>query len=440
MKDYLQNEFVSEAIKRLGIPLPVPTPLIRDNSAYSPDALHSKIAIINEIVSNTFHTHLSIALADMVALEDANHESADILLLDATNFDDIEDLDDAYAFIHQNIKKLNLNGRIIIFDENNAKKCVIHAALQGFVKSLAKEIGAKGSTANLVSLNTENILSKHADAAIGVLHFLLTDKSSFITGQTFSISGETASGSYQNILAGKVAVVTGAARGIGAETATTLAREGAKVVLIDVESATTELEILASKIGGIALALDITNPNASKLIKNATASLGGIDILVNNAGIIRDKTIAKMTHEQWKMVLKVNLEAVMNVTNELLHDGLNESASIVGLSSINGIGGAPGQTNYAATKSAMIAYMESIAKSQTHRNITANAIAPGFIETPMTAKLPFFIAEGGRRLSSLRQAGMPFDIAEAITFICSPLGKNISGTVLRVCGGNFIGA
>lgn len=440
MKDYLQNEFVSEAIKRLGIPLPVPTPLIRNNAVYSPDALHNKIAIINEIVSNTFHTHLCNALADMIALEDATHETADILLLDATNFDEIEDLDDAYAFIHQNIKKLNLNGRIIIIDENNADKSVIHAALQGFVKSVAKEIGAKGSTANLVTFNTEKIISKHADAVIGTLHFLISDKSSFITGQTFCIGREAACDSFQNILAGKVAVVTGAARGIGAETATTLAREGAKVVLIDVESATTDLEILASKIGGIALALDITNPNASKMIRKNTASLGGIDILVNNAGIIRDKTIAKMTNEQWRMVIKVNLEAVIKITDELLQEGLNDGASIVGLSSINGIGGAPGQTNYAATKSAIIAYMQSIAKSQNSRNITANAIAPGFIETPMTAKLPFFIAEGGRRLSSLRQAGMPFDIAEAITFICSPLGKNISGTVIRVCGGNFIGA
>ncbi len=440
MKDYLQNEFVSEAIKRLGLPLPLPTPLTRDSFPYSPRALRHKIAIINDMVSNPFHTSLCNALSDMIALEDTTHEAADILIMDATNFDELEDLDDAYAFIHQNIKKLNPNGRIIIIDENNETKIVIHAALQGFIKSLAKEIGAKGSTANLVSFESSPEISPTAEASLGVLYFLMSDKSSFITGQSFAIQGKTVAENLQDILMGKVAVVTGAARGIGAETATSLAREGAKVVLVDVEASATDLQILASKIGGTILALDITNPDAAHRIRQITTPMGGIDILVNNAGIIRDKTIAKMTNDQWKAVLKVNLEAVINITEDLLKNGINEDASIVGLSSINGIGGAPGQTNYAATKSAMIAYMQLVSKKFSNKNITANAIAPGFIETPMTAKLPFFIAEGGRRLSSLRQAGLPFDIAEAITFICSPLGKNISGTVIRVCGGNFIGA
>lgn len=440
MKDYLQNEFVSEAIKRLGIPLPVPTPLIRDNSPYSDKVLLHKIVIINDIVSNPFHTQLCSTLSDIVALEDATHEAADILLLDATNFDEIEDLEDAYTFIHQNIKKLSINGRIIVLDQNNEDRSVIHAALQGFVKSLAKEVGAKGSTANMITFTNGVAKKINAEAAIGSLYFLMSDKSSFITGQTLYIGGNMQVSSLQNVLAGKVAVVTGAARGIGAETATTLAREGAKVVLIDVDNSSTELQILASKIGGIALPLDITSLDAADRIRQVTAPLGGIDIMINNAGIIRDKTIAKMSNEQWRMVIKVNLEAVIEVTNSLLDNGINNGASIIGLSSINGIGGAPGQTNYAATKSAMIAYMKTVATKYNKRDITANAIAPGFIETPMTAKLPFFIAEGGRRLSSLRQAGLPFDIAEAITFLTSPLGKNISANVLRVCGGNFIGA
>lgn len=440
MKDYLQNEFISEAIKRLGIPLPVPTPLNRDNSPYSADSIKSKLIIINDAVANSFHTSLCNSLSDMCILEDVNQSHAEALIFDATAFDELEDLDDLYTYFHQNIKKLERNGRMIIIDRYSSKNEIIHAAIVGVVKSLAKEIGPKGSTANLITIASEKDTIA-AETIIGSIYFLLSDKSSFITGQTFFHNlSNTKNNIFENLLENKIALVTGAARGIGAETAVSLAREGAKVILVDVPQASTELNALASKINGIALPLDITASDVLQKIQEQAANLGGIDILVNNAGIIRDKTIANMTFEQWQKVLQVNLQAVINITEGLLKSGLNKGASIVALSSINGIAGAPGQTNYAATKSAVIAYMSQVSKNNSAKNITANAIAPGFIETPMTEKLPFFVAEGGRRLSSLRQAGLPFDIAESITFLVSPLGKNISGSVLRVCGGNFIGA
>jgi 3-oxoacyl-[acyl-carrier protein] reductase len=242
-------------------------------------------------------------------------------------------------------------------------------------------------------------------------------------------------------LSGKVALVTGAARGIGAETATYLAREGAKVILLDVPSAKEPLEALAKELNGWALPLDITNEAAAstvqKLLKDNQVKL---DILVNNAGVIRDKTLAKMTPDQWRLVLNVNLKSVMRFTDALLVDGLADNASIVGLSSISGIAGNAGQTNYSASKSGLITYLKEIAAANHFRGITANAIAPGFIETQMTENLPFFVKEGGRRLSALKQGGLPADIAEAIVFLSGNGGKYISGQVLRVCGGSFLGA
>jgi 3-oxoacyl-[acyl-carrier protein] reductase len=164
-----------------------------------------------------------------------------------------------------------------------------------------------------------------------------------------------------------------------------------------------------------------------------------LDILVHNAGITRDKTLAKMDIKYWDQVLNVNLQAILNINDALL-PSLNEGGRVIAMSSISGLSGNFGQANYAATKAALIGYVAALAPELSSRGITVNAIAPGFIETAMTAKMPLMTREGGRRLSNLQQGGLPEDIAEATLFLTSPGAAGITGQTLRVCGGSMIGA
>lgn len=200
-----------------------------------------------------------------------------------------------------------------------------------------------------------------------------------------------------------------------------------------------DAEKLAQEIDGDVLLEDITSPQAVQDIRQYVLNnYKGLDILVNNAGITRDKTIAKMSIDQWRGVLNVNLKAVIQLTEAFLKNGFNEHAKVVSLSSISGISGNVGQTNYSLTKAGVIGYMQAVASK--HPTISANAVAPGFIETKMTENLPFFVKEGGRRLSTLKQGGLPEDVAELIGFLSSPLSDGIDGQCIRVCGGSMIGA
>jgi len=198
---------------------------------------------------------------------------------------------------------------------------------------------------------------------------------------------------------------------------------------------------VAQSIGGTALGCDITDTGAPEKIREHLAAQhgGALDILVHNAGITRDKMLVNMGEDRWNMVLDVNLKSLIRVNEALLGD-IREGGRIICLSSIGGIAGNVGQTNYAATKAGVIGYIEGLAPTLAARGITVNAIAPGFIETKMTAAIPLATREVARRLSNLSQGGLPEDIAEAITFLASPGAAGIDGEVLRVCGGNFIGA
>jgi 3-oxoacyl-[acyl-carrier protein] reductase len=242
-------------------------------------------------------------------------------------------------------------------------------------------------------------------------------------------------------LKGKVALVTGAARGIGAATARMLAREGARVICVDRPSEENALGQLARELGGSVLGLDIAAEDApAAAVRHVREYHGGVDVVVHNAGITRDKTIARMTPAMWDDTLAVNL-AAPRVDRALLDAGqLRDGGRIVCLASVVGIAGNAGQTNYAASKAGLIAYVRRLAMDVAGRGITVNAVAPGFIETAMTAALPPLVREGGRRLSALGQGGLPSDIAEAITFLASPGAAGITGSVLRVCGGALLGA
>jgi 3-oxoacyl-[acyl-carrier protein] reductase len=167
--------------------------------------------------------------------------------------------------------------------------------------------------------------------------------------------------------------------------------------------------------------------------------LGGVDIVVNNAGITRDKTLARMKPEQWDSVLGINLSAVIRTT-AALEPILRDNGRIVCLSSIAGLAGNVGQTAYAASKAGIVGFVRATAERLADRGATSNAIAPGFIETRMTAAVPIAIREVARRLSALGQGGLPEDVAQAIVFLASPGAQGITGRTLRVCGGAFVGA
>jgi 3-oxoacyl-[acyl-carrier protein] reductase len=308
-------------------------------------------------------------------------------------------------------------------------------ALVGFTKSLSKELGRRGATANLITISD----GCEADLA-GPLRFLLSRRSAFVTGQSLDLrpSGHTCPG-FVGCLEGKTAVVTGASRGIGRATAIRLAEEGARVFCLDLEDQADSLALLAEQIDGSPLPMDITGDGvAARMIE---AAGGPLDVVVHNAGITRDKTLARMPEAFWDQALTVNLVAVHRVCAELIASGgLSSEGRMVLVSSIAGIAGNLGQTNYAASKAGVIGLTRGLAHQLEGTAQAVNAIAPGFVETRLTAAIPFTIREGGRRLSNLGQGGLPQDIADAITFFSSPASAGLSGSVLRVCGGSYIGA
>jgi 3-oxoacyl-[acyl-carrier protein] reductase len=199
---------------------------------------------------------------------------------------------------------------------------------------------------------------------------------------------------------------------------------------------------VAREIGGAVLLQDVSAPDAPERIAEALRSEhGGVDVVVHNAGVTRDKTLAKMREDRWNQAIDINLDAVIRIDEALLEKGvLHDGGRIVCLSSVAGIAGNMGQTNYAASKAGIIGYVEALAPQLAERGITVNAIAPGFIETRLTNAIPVMIREVGRRLSALGQGGQPRDIGDLVVFLSSPGSQGLTGQIVRACGGAFIGA
>lgn len=368
------------------------------------------------------------ALTDL--LKPAEAERYHALVFDGTGLRTPEDLRALYDFFHPVARSLTPGGRVIVLGttaDNAAQQ-----ALDGFVRSVGKEFG-RGTTAQLVRLEPEATIA----GAQSTLEFLLSAKSAYVSGQTIVVGpGTPAEGG----LTGKVALVTGAARGIGAEIAKVLARDGARVICLDVPSAGQDLAKVANAVKGEALQLDLTSPDAAqRLVDYARDRHGGLDIVVHNAGITRDKTLANMDHQRWDSVLGVNLVAPAKVTAALLEADLIRSR-IIGVASIAGIAGNRGQTNYATSKAGVIGWIHELAEQVRDKGITANAVAPGFIETAMTAKMPLFVREAGRRMNSMSQGGLPVDVAETIAWFAAPGSATVTGNVVRVCGQMLLGA
>jgi 3-oxoacyl-[acyl-carrier protein] reductase len=283
-----------------------------------------------------------------------------------------------------------------------------------------------------------------APAVLGALRFLLSGRSAYVNGQFLLVSSGVTSlpADPDRPLAGKVAVVTGAARGIGAAIAETLHRDGARIIAVDVPAAGEQLAQVANRIGATALQLDITAPDAgAKIAAHAAERNHGLDIVVHNAGITRDKLLANMDQAKWDSVIAVNLSSQLRMNEQLLASGvLREAPRVVSLASTSGIAGNRGQTNYAASKAGIIGMVRASAAAFADAGGSINAVAPGFIETDMTARMPFLTREVARRLSSLQQGGRPLDVAEAVSFLASDAAGGINGQTLRVCGQSMVGA
>ncbi len=388
------------------------------------------------------------------------------VVLDATAVATVTDLERVRAVLAPAFRRLGRSGRVVVVgadpgtdpatgpgagaDPAAVERAAAQQALEGVVRSAGKEARAR-ATVNLVRVPAG---AREVRAAASTLLFLLSARSAFVSGQVVRVGALVDGGAGAGVggerpLAGRVAVVTGAARGIGAAIAAVLARAGAHVVGVDVPAAGAALAGVvnacsaASGTGATALQLDITAADAPRrLADHLAARHGGAHVVVHNAGITRDRLLVNVTEQQWGSVLAVNLEAQLRLTAALLEapGALHDGARVVAVSSTSGIAGNRGQTNYAASKAGVIGMVRALAPVLAARGTTVNAVAPGFIETEMTARMPALTRELGRRASSLAQGGLPVDVAETVAWLAEPASGGVTGQVVRVCGQNLVGA
>ncbi|MCR6031185.1 3-oxoacyl-ACP reductase [Nocardioides sp. zg-579] len=366
------------------------------------------------------------------------------LVFDATGLTSSADLVALRDFFTPLLRSLETNPHVVVLgtppEQVSGAERVAQRALEGFTRSLGKEIG-RGGTVQLV------YVAEGAESAVtSTLAFLLSPKSAYVSGQVVRIGahGTTVAGEvadWERPLAGKVALVTGASRGIGESIARVLHRDGATVVGVDVPQAADPLQALMKELDGDWLTLDITGKDApQRIAHHLEEKHGGVDVVVHNAGITRDKKLANMAEDRWDSVIGVNLTAPERITRELLDQGVvNAGGSIIGVASIAGIAGNVGQTNYAASKAGVIGLVDSLA-DELEDGITINAVAPGFIITQMTAAVPFATREVGQRLNAMSQGGLPVDVAETIAWYAHPASSAVNGNVVRVCGQMMLGA
>jgi 3-oxoacyl-[acyl-carrier protein] reductase len=473
MSDFLlelsKNPRARAIVGALGLPIPLPQPLKRDRGPWQQRPLDDARVAVGAADGAELVATLAEALAAAGADTFLNVPSSlvgafrapgetfarpakkleglaegtrlDGLVFDATGVRDVKALRGVYEFFQPLVSKLARSARVVVLartpEGTSPEAAAVQAALDGFIRSVAKEIGRVGATANLL------LVTRGAESRVApVLRFILSARSAFVTAQPITITARAKAidePAFVRPLEKKIALVTGAARGIGEATARALAAEGAHVVCLDRPTDDGPTSQLARAIGGTALSIDMGDEDAAMKIADGLRPLGGVDVIVNNAGITRDKTLARMKPEQWDSVLGINLAAVIRTT-AALDPLLRDNGRVICLSSIAGLAGNVGQAAYAASKAGIVGFVRATAEQLADRGITANAIAPGFIETRMTAAIPVAIREVARRLSALSQGGLPEDVAQAIVFLASPGAQGITGRTLRVCGGAFVGA
>ena len=364
------------------------------------------------------------------------------LVFDATGITTTEDLKALWAFFQPVVKKLSSCARVVVIGRTpetvSGAARVAQRSLEGFTRSVGKEI-KNGATAQLV------YVAKGAESQLASpLRFFLSPKSAYVGGQVVRVSNadvDTKKINWDQPLAGKKALVTGGSRGIGAAIAEVMARDGATVTVLDIPPMAEDLNAVASKIGGDTLELDITADNAADTILAKAKEIGGYDVVIHNAGVTRDKMLGNMDEKLWDMVLNININSQLRINEKLVDNGgINTGGSIISISSIAGIAGNLGQTNYGCSKAAVIGMIDAFKDEYAEKGITINAVAPGFIETQMTAAIPFTIREAGRRMNAMKQGGQPVDVAETIALFANPASQGLTGNVVRVCGQMLLGA
>jgi 3-oxoacyl-[acyl-carrier protein] reductase len=367
------------------------------------------------------------------------------LVLDMTEIETPADLETLRAAVAPTLKTIQPTGRVIVIgrpveEATSIAQGAARRAIEGIVRSIGKEMRAGGTA------NTVLVADGAEDAVEAPLRFLLSGRSAYVDAQVFHVATPVAPvedpSDWAKPLEGKIAVVTGAARGIGAAIADVLARDGATVVCVDIPAAGGPLAEVTNRLGGSALQLDVTADDAgAKIVEHTVSRHGGFDIVVHNAGITRDKLLVNMDADRWDSVLQVNLLSILRM-NEALVPAINDGGHIVNVASIAGIAGNRGQTNYGASKAGVIGMTSLLAGDPTivAKGITVNAVAPGFIETEMTAKVPLATREIGRLMNSLSQGGLPIDVAETIGFFSWDASRGVTGNTVRVCGQMMMGA
>ena len=463
--DFANSPMGAKLINALGLPKPLQLerykagqPVVQGTvlvgGGGEPELLTSLAKVFKAVGAQTLaHEKLPqwVATANQVGLTTGRWggngqpgEKVKCLVFDATGLSDSTQSDALYWFFHDAARSVLPCGRVIVIGRppeecKSPRKATVQRSLEGLTRSLGKEL-KKGINANLV------YVSEGADDNIeSTLRFLLSPKSAYVSAQVLRIGkpvGDLAlPADWNQPLAGKKVLVTGASRGIGAAIAEVMARDGAHVICLDVPQAAEGLNEVAKKLGGTALALDIGAAEAPQKLVEAAKAQGGWDVVVHNAGITRDKTVANMKEHLWQLVVNVNLSTQERINEALVSSGaLKAGGRIVCVSSISGIAGNMGQTNYAVSKAGVIGMVNSSAPIFAEHGITINAVAPGFIETQMTAAIPFAIREAGRRMNSMSQGGQPVDVAEAIACFASPASSGLTNNVIRVCGQSLIGA
>lgn len=393
-------------------------------------------AAVNSVAEQTRAAGRATETSTDAALGGALHSPVDALIAD------VAVLGGAKALLTQlqpTLAHLRSHCRIVLLNRIPRTLTPAHAAdieaVFGFAKSLARELGKKAITVNVVDAH-EGTNDESLGATLG---FLVSDRARYVTSQRFELHARKAPPATLS-LAGEHALVTGGARGIGAAIAYTLARQGAKVTIVDLANARDGAAQVCARIvkgGGKAhfIPADITKgEETTAMLRAAVQAFGPVHVLVNNAGITRDKTFAKMTEDQWNQVIAVNYEAAVALSDEILALG---PARIVFLSSVVGLAGNFGQTNYTLSKAAIVGYVRALAAQRPELQVTA--LAPGMIDTALTREMPFLNREVAKQMIALLQAGEPEDIAEVAAFLGSPAAAALSGSTIRVDGGMFVG-
>jgi 3-oxoacyl-[acyl-carrier protein] reductase len=463
--DFANSAMGAKLVNALGLPKPLPLerykagdPVVKGSVLIGGSAdsqiLEALAGVMKSIGAQTVaHERLPqwIATANKAGLTTGRWggngkpgEKVKAMVFDATGLTDSTQSDALYWFFHDAARSLLPCGRVVIIGRppeecSSPRTATVQRSLEGLTRSLGKEL-KKGSNAQLV------YVSEGAEGNLeSTLRFLLSARSTYVSAQVIRVGkpvGEIVKpADWNKPLEGKKVLVTGASRGIGAAIAEAMARDGAQVIVLDVPQAQAGTDEVAKKIGGKAMGLDIGAADAPQKLVEAAKADGGWDVIVHNAGITRDKTIANMKEALWQLVVNVNLSTQERINDAMVESGaLKAGGRIVCVSSISGIAGNMGQTNYAVSKAGVIGMVQANAPIYAQKGITINAVAPGFIETQMTAAVPFAIREAGRRMNSMSQGGQPVDVAEAIGWFASPASSGVTANIVRVCGQSLIGA